>query len=191
MNYQTNSQKIIVYVEGTNNDFCYNFVPNVHLLDKNKFKVFHRISTNLEESKLVVNLLERFPEIEEIFATDRNITVSFIYYWRVSDDYLNEIKNTIKMYFEYSDSFLDIEFRELKERIEIFLEEYINPSLAMDGGAYKLHNYSTKNKHLVLKSLGSCRNNVSNAIDFVQIKNIIKRVYDIEIEIITAIIINN
>lgn len=178
-------------IETTNNPNCYKFVFDFLLLE-NEFKVYHKNSLNLEENNLVPLLFESYTEIEEIFVTSNFLSISFIQYWSFDNNFLEAIKNTIQDFFNNINSnFINSQFKLEKQKVQIFLDEYINPALEIEGGRYQLYNYSLKNQFLTLQAIGSCKNNPSRTIDLFQIKRIYKNVHDIELKTITTININN
>lgn len=181
-----------VYIEITNNEHCIKFVFNFILLKEGEFKFYHRNSVNLEECNLVIELFEKYPEIEEIFFSSNFLAISFTKYWNYSSSYIEAIRDLIKDVFSKSDQpLLNKEFVGRIKEIQKFLDDYINPVIEMDGGRYQVYNYSLKNNSLILLPLGSCRNSQGGEIDLSEIKRIMRNVCNIELEAIMTINKNN
>lgn len=180
-----------IYIETTNNCNCYKFVFNFLFLE-NEFKVYHRNSLNLEESNVVLKLFESYPEIEEVFINSNYVSLSFANYWSSDNNYIEAIKKLLYDFiYIHKNQFFNREFTIETEKIQKFLDEYINPAVEMEGGRYQLYNYSLKNKTLILQAIGSCRNNISSEIDLFQIKRIYENVHNTVLKTITTININN
>lgn len=182
------SEAITVNVEMTHNPYCYNFVLNKLLLE-NEYKIFYRNSKNIEESKLVVDLLEMYSEINEIFLKSNFISISFGMQFEITENYLESIRNKVFDYFENSLDILNKDFADEIFKIQKCIDEYINPSYEMEGGLLKINNYSKKHNLLILQTIGYCRNHPSILIDLDQVKKIVNKVCNLNIKNIVPIVI--
>ena len=164
------------------------FVFNDYLISEG-YKVYRKNSVKLEENNLVLKLFDTFNEIEEIYFSQNFISISFIRYWSYNQDYIDTLKNIMYDFYNSSKTKLINEEYILEiQKIQLFLDEYINPATEMEGGSYQLYNYSAINKILILVPLGSCRNNASSSIDLQQIKRILENVCSISLNTITTLI---
>lgn len=60
----------------------------------------------------------------------------------------------------------------------------------MDDGLFIIHNYLLKNKLLGVGTICHCLNNPSINADLTQVKNIISKVFDIDISIVVPLTLN-
>lgn len=177
---------INVYVESTNNPICFKFVLNFLLLE-DTFKVYHRNSANVEENKLVYELFNFYPDIEEFFIMSNFISVSFTQFWNYTDNYLESIKVKIADFFVLNNkNFNNEQFIENLKTIKTVIDEYINPAVEMEGGHFEVYGYSLINRLLILQPFGSSKNNLSLNIDLQQIKRIVENVSKVDLTEVIA-----
>jgi Fe-S cluster biogenesis protein NfuA len=182
-------QDIVIYINSTNNPNCYTFGLNKIIIEY-EFKVFHRLSKNIEESNLVCYLFEAFSEITEIFLKSNFISIVIDENFQISQNNLEAIKKTIYDFIVSDFSIVNEVYKEEFTLIQTCINEYINPTLEMEGGMFVIHKYSPKNKLLVIQTLGSCRNNPSISTDLEQSRNIINRVCNLDIKNVIPINLN-
>jgi hypothetical protein len=181
--------KLEVIIQASNNPNTFVFQINKFLIET-KFKLYHKSGKNIEESNLACYLFETFSEISEIFIKSNFIAISFNEKFELSNIYLESIKNIIHNFLNDGHSIINDSYLEEYVKIKNCIEDHINPALEMEGGLFVCYQYSPKNKHLTIQTIGSCRNNPSIFIDLEQTKRIINRCCNLDIERITPIILN-
>ena len=179
-----------IYIETTCNPQSYVFRVNKKLIQENDYKIYNRNTRNIEECILVTGLFEIYLEITEIFIKENFISINFCEEISLTNEYLESIKNIINQNISNDNSIFNSLYIDHYLRISKCINEYINPALEMDGGLFIIHNYSLKNKLLIVRTIGYCRNNPSISIDLMQAKNIINKVCNLNISNILPVILN-
>ena len=183
-------EEIVIQVQLTNNPNTFVFEINKVLI-RNKFKLYHKSSKNIEESNLVYYLFETFSEVAEIFVKLNFISISFSEHTQLSKNYIEAIKNTIYNFIKDGNKIICQSYVKEFSKIEKCINEYINPALESEGGLFLIYKYSKKNKHLVIQTIGSCRNNPGIIVDLDQTKRIINNVCNLDILNISPISLND
>lgn len=156
---------IEIYLEQTPNPESMKFLVNKILAPN---IVFDSKSTQKEEgSPLADSLYEKFDWIGGVFITNNFVTISK----KTTNDwyeYMNEVKEYLKMYFQnnfeiLTKDFLDKQLIEKQEalgdesiegRIKDLLEKYVKPAVESDGGFIEFKSFDNGKVTLAMK--GSC-----------------------------------
>ena len=187
---------ISLYAESTPNPKVMKFVCN-KLLTKKIHEVKRANSSN--ESKFI-NSIFSFDYVEQVFLNDNYISVTLgkNYNW---DSHVNNFRGFLKEKLEKEFDFSLIDKKEVEknnsnnqsldkvsEQIIKIIDEYIKPSVAMDGGNILFKQYHPKEKLVEVVLQGACSGCPSSTITLKNgIENMLKEMVPGKVETVSAI----
>jgi NFU1 iron-sulfur cluster scaffold homolog, mitochondrial len=188
---QENNQPIEIYIESTPN-------PQVLKFGLNKFLSETPIEIKSQKETYKSPLAEAlfaFPFVNEVFIHGKMISItknSAIEWDLISNElkkfilnYLSQEKEVI--YKEFSKN-SDLPKTELEKEIEIFLNEYINPMVAKDGGNIKILSLDEKSKTLRVLLQGACSGCPSSTITLKEgVENALRSKFPSQVSFVEAL----
>ena len=187
---------VTLYVESTPNPKVMKFVCN-KLLTK-KIHEVKRVNSN-NESKFV-NSIFSFDYVEQVFLNDNYISVTLgeNYNW---DSHVNNFRDFLKEKIEKEFDFSLVDKKEVEnynsnnqsldkvsQQIIKIIDEYIKPSVAMDGGNILFKQYHPEEKLVEVVLQGACSGCPSSTITLKNgIENMLKEMVPGKVETVSAI----
>ena len=186
---------ITLYAESTPNPNVMKFVCN-KLLTK---KIREVKRNNLSNESKFINSIFSFDFIEQVFLNNNyiSVTLSENYNW---DSHVNNFREFLKDKLEKEFDFSVVEKKEVdksdsnqsldKVSLQIIkiIDEYIKPSVAMDGGNILFKQYHPKEKLVEVVLQGACSGCPSSTITLKNgIENMLKEMIPGKVETVSAI----
>lgn len=187
---------ITLYAESTPNPKVMKFVCN-KLLTKKIHEVKRGNSSNKSN---FINSIFSFDYVEQVFLNDNYISVSLSenYNW---DSHVNNFRDFLKEKLEKEFDFSLVDKKEVEEnnsnnqsldnvsrQIIKVIDEYIKPSVAMDGGNILFKQYHPKEKLVEVVLQGACSGCPSSTITLKNgIENMLKEMVPGKVETVSAI----
>ncbi|MDC3051268.1 NifU family protein [Bacteroidota bacterium] len=186
---------ITLYAESTPNPNVMKFVCN-KLLTK---KIREVKRNNLSNESKFINSIFSFDFIEQVFLNNNyiSVTLSENYNW---DSHVNNFREFLKDKLEKEFDFSVVEKKEVdksdssqsfdKVSLQIIkiIDEYIKPSVAMDGGNILFKQYHPKEKLVEVVLQGACSGCPSSTITLKNgIENMLKEMVPGKVETVSAI----
>ena len=186
---------ITLYAESTPNPNVMKFVCNKLLTKK-----IHEVKrNNLSNESKFINSIFSFDFIEQVFLNNNyiSVTLSENYNW---DCHVNNFREFLKDKLEKEFDFSVVEKKEVdksdsnqsldKVSLQIIkiIDEYIKPSVAMDGGNILFKQYHPKEKLVEVVLQGACSGCPSSTITLKNgIENMLKEMIPGKVETVSAI----
>ena len=186
---------ITLYAESTPNPNVMKFVCNKLLTKK-----IHEVKrNNLSNESKFINSIFSFDFIEQVFLNNNyiSVTLSGSYNW---DSHVNNFREFLKDKLEKEFDFSVVEKKEVdksdsnqsldKVSLQIIkiIDEYIKPSVAMDGGNILFKQYHPKEKLVEVVLQGACSGCPSSTITLKNgIENMLKEMVPGKVETVSAI----
>ena len=186
---------ITLYAESTPNPNVMKFVCNKLLTKK-----IHEVKrNNLSNESKFINSIFSFDFIEQVFLNNNyiSVTLSENYNW---DSHVNNFREFLKDKLEKEFDFSVVEKKEVdksdsnqsldKVSLQIIkiIDEYIKPSVAMDGGNILFKQYHPKEKLVEVVLQGACSGCPSSTITLKNgIENMLKEMVPGKVETVAAI----
>ena len=186
---------ITLYAESTPNPNVMKFVCNKLLTKK-----IHEVKrNNLSNESKFINSIFSFDFIEQVFLNNNyiSVTLSENYNW---DSHVNNFREFLKDKLEKEFDFSVVEKKEVdksdsnqsldKVSLQIIkiIDEYIKPSVAMDGGNILFKRYHPKEKLVEVVLQGACSGCPSSTITLKNgIENMLKEMVPGKVETVSAI----
>ena len=187
---------VTLYAESTPNPKVMKFVSN-QLLTKNIYEIKRG---NLSNESKFINSIFSFAFVEQVFLNNNyiSVTLSENYNW---DSHVNNFRDFLKEKLEKEFDFnvvdkkgvdkkesnnqsLDI----VSQQIIKIIDEYIKPSVAMDGGNILFKQYYPKEKLVEVILQGACSGCPSSTITLKNgIENMLKEMVPGKVETVSAI----
>ena len=187
---------VTLYTESTPNPKVMKFVCN-KLLTK-KIHEVKRVNSN-NESKFI-NSIFSFDYVEQVFLNDNYISVTLgeNYNW---DSHVNNFRDFLKEKLEKEFDFSLVDKKEVEkynsnnqsldkvsEQIIKIIDEYIKPSVAMDGGNILFKKYHPKEKLVEVVLQGACSGCPSSTFTLKNgIENMLKEMVPGKVDAVSAI----
>tara|TARA_B100000963_G_scaffold299724_1_gene271870 strand:+ start:1467 stop:2345 length:879 start_codon:yes stop_codon:yes gene_type:complete len=186
---------ITLYAESTPNPNVIKFVCN-RLLTK---KIHEVKRSNLNNESKFINSIFSFDFVEQVFLNNNyiSVTLSENYNW---DSHVNSFREFLKDKLEKEFNFSVVEKKEVdkndsnksldKVSLQIIkiIDEYIKPSVAMDGGNIMFKQYHPKEKLVEVILQGACSGCPSSTITLKNgIENMLKEMVPGKVETVSAI----
>ena len=186
---------ITLYAESTPNPNVIKFVCNKLLTKK-----IHEVKrNNLSNESKFINSIFSFDFVEQVFLNNNyiSVTLSGSYNW---DSHVNNFREFLKGKLEKEFDFSVVEKKEVdisdsnqsldKVSLQIIkiIDEYIKPSVAMDGGNILFKKYHPKEKLVEVVLQGACSGCPSSTITLKNgIENMLKEMVPGKVETVSAI----
>ncbi len=187
---------VTLYAESTPNPKVMKFVSN-RILTKKIYEVKRVNSYN--ESKFI-NSIFSFDYVEQVFLNENyiSVTLSENYNW---DSHVNILRDFLKEKLENEFDFSLVDKKEVEKnnfknqsldnvsrQIIKIIDEYIKPSVAMDGGNILFKQYHPKEKLVEVVLQGACSGCPSSTITLKNgIENMLKEMIPGKVETVSAI----